>query len=77
MEIFVSVSEPTQRSGIVTIQIGQNALEYLAKDDNINIVQLSPTILFTVDVAGKNGLPSFVSFRKGATADVVPAQASH
>jgi hyaluronate lyase len=72
-EIFISVSDPTQRSGVVTVQVGRNALECLAKDENINVVQLSSAILFTVDVAGKNGLPSFVSFKKGATVDVVPA----
>jgi len=72
-EIFVSVSDPTKRGGVITIQIGLNASECLAKDENINIVQLSPAILFTVDGAGKNGLPSSLSFKKGKAADVVPA----
>jgi len=71
-EVFVSVSDPTQRDGVITIQIGLNALEYLAKDENINIVQLSPAILFTVDVAGKRGLPSYISFKRGEAADTVP-----
>lgn len=63
-ELFVSVSEPTQRSGMVTLQIERNALDCLKRDDNVNVVQLSPVILFTVNVAGKGGLPSYISFKK-------------
>ncbi|MCL2305645.1 MAG: polysaccharide lyase 8 family protein [Planctomycetaceae bacterium] len=66
-EIFVSISDPTKRSGTVTVRIESNALECSAQDDNVNIVQLSPAILFTVDVTDKNGLPSYISFKKGKT----------
>jgi len=66
-EIFVSVSEPTQRSGMVTVQIEQGVSDCLKKDENISIVQLSPVIVFTVNVAGKNGLPSYISFKREPT----------
>jgi hyaluronate lyase len=72
-EIFLSVSEPTKRSGMITVQIGHNALECLTQDENVNVVQLSPAILLTVDVTGKNGMPSFVSFRKGGATAAIPA----
>ena len=64
-ELFVSVSEPTKRNGIVTIQIEISAAECLTHDENINVVQTSSMILFTVDVTGKNGMPSYISFKKG------------
>ena len=63
-DILVSVSDPTQRSGIITVQVERSASECLSKDDNINILQLSPVLLFTVDVTGKNGLPSCILFKK-------------
>ena len=72
-EMFVSVSDPTKRSGLITLQMERNALECLARDENINIVQLSSAIVLTVDVTGKNGLPSYASFKKGKAMAAVPA----
>jgi len=72
-EIFVSVSDPTQRSGKVMIQIERSASECLAKDENINVIQLSSAILFTVEVSDKIGQPSFVSFKKSQATNTVPA----
>jgi hyaluronate lyase len=62
--IFFSVSEPTQRGGVITLQIERSALSCLRQDKNINIVQFSPTISFTVDTADKKGMPSCISFKK-------------
>ena len=75
-EVFVSVSEPTKRNGIITIQIKQNASECLTKDENINIVQTSSVILFTVDVTGKNGMPSNITFKNGRVVNTVSTKSS-
>jgi hyaluronate lyase len=71
-ELFVSVSEPTKRNGIMNIQLDFNAAECLVKDNNITVVQLSP-IVISVDVTGKKGIPSYISFKKGASTGAVPS----
>lgn len=63
-EIFVSISDPTKQKGSMIIQIDLSAAECLTKDDNITIIQLSPTIMISIDVKGKNGMPSYVAFKK-------------
>jgi hyaluronate lyase len=64
-ELCVSVSDPTKRGSTVTIQIDRKASKYWTQDKNITIVQLSPTIQFAVNVTGKNGMPSYISFSTG------------
>jgi len=71
-EVYVSVSEPTKRNGIVNIQLDLSATECLTKDNNIKVIQLSP-FLISIDVTGKNGMPSYISFKKGTPIKAVPS----
>ena len=64
-EIFASVADPSNRNGNITVHLEYSAAGCLAKDDNITVIQLSPVIIFSVDVTGKNRLSSYISFRKG------------
>jgi uncharacterized protein YjdB len=72
-EVFASVADPTNRKGYITILLDYSAAECLAKDENITVIQLYPTIVFSVDVTGKSRLPSYISFRKGSSAASVQA----
>lgn len=61
----VSVSDPTQaNNGTISIELARSADSYSA-DPGITVTQLSPTIKFTVNVAGAKGKSFNASFQLG------------
>lgn len=54
-EITVSVSDPSQTQSILNIELYRSATTIVEKDESITVLQLYPTIKFTVDVSGNSG----------------------
>lgn len=60
--VIAAVSDPTQVGSSVQIEIARKAYSVVARDPEISVTQLSPTIKFTVNVSGKRGKTFEVKF---------------
>lgn len=54
--LSIAISDPTlENTGTITIEINKPVSNIISKDNRITIVQLTPTIKFTVDVNNASG----------------------
>ena len=51
----VAISDPTQLGGTITIELARSAIAVTSADPAITVLQLSPTVRFTANVAGALG----------------------
>ncbi|MGG1516148.1 polysaccharide lyase family 8 super-sandwich domain-containing protein [Paenibacillus oryzisoli] len=62
-DLDVSVVDPTQaNAGTISIEINKSALGVVSADSGVTVTQLSPTIKFSVNVAGAKGKTFKVKF---------------
>ncbi|MGL4738276.1 MAG: polysaccharide lyase family 8 super-sandwich domain-containing protein [Cellulosilyticaceae bacterium] len=61
--LAVAVSDPTMKNtGVIAVELDQEAFGVISKDPAITVLQTSPTIKFTVDVDGAEGQSFNVQF---------------
>jgi hyaluronate lyase len=66
--LAVSVSDPTQENtGTINVELATSAVSVASLPPTVTVTQLSPTIKFSVNVAGTHGRDVTVSFRTSAT----------
>ncbi|RAV22012.1 polysaccharide lyase family 8 super-sandwich domain-containing protein [Paenibacillus contaminans] len=66
-ELKLAVSDPTQKQGVVTIELNKRELSLVGKDDTVEVVQTSPTVIVKVNVGGSAGKTHVASFRDTVT----------
>ncbi|WP_409341700.1 polysaccharide lyase family 8 super-sandwich domain-containing protein [Paenibacillus sp. MBLB4367] len=62
-ELKLAVSDPTQKQGVITIELNKRELSVVGKDDTVEVVQTSPTIKVNVNVSGSIGKTHVVTFK--------------
>ncbi len=69
-ELQVSVADYTQtNSGSIIIELGRGAAGVIDQDSSVSLVQLTPSVQFSVDVSGKRGRAQRIRFALAATAE--------
>ncbi|WP_052487029.1 polysaccharide lyase family 8 super-sandwich domain-containing protein [Gordoniibacillus kamchatkensis] len=62
-ELELAVSDPTQTQSQVTVELARSGLSVESRDSTVEVVQTSPTIQVTVNVAGSYGKTHVVTFK--------------
>ena len=73
--ISVGVSDPTQTKSSITVTLNRSAASIVSTNTGMTVLQLSPQIIFSVNVSGSHGKSFQASFQLGtpAVAIIVPA----
>jgi hyaluronate lyase len=62
--LTLAVSDPTQSQDSLTLELDKQDYTVESKDDNVNIIQTSPTIKVQINTAGSQGKTFTVKFKK-------------
>jgi len=69
-ELKLSISDPTQLQDELVFEVFKQGVSVLEKDASVEIIQLAPTIQFTVDTTAHNGRPHTLKLAYNPSAQV-------
>jgi hyaluronate lyase len=62
--LTLAVSDPTQSQDSLTLELDKQDYAVESKDNNVNIIQTSPTIKVQINTAGSQGKTFTLKFKK-------------
>ncbi len=75
--ISVGVSDPTQTKSSIIVTLNRSAASVTSADTGVTVLQLSPQIIFSINVSGSHGKTFQASFQLGTPAVAISVPATN